>query len=290
MDLFALTNLFHTGNFQQVVTDAASFNAKGDDALQLECDIVLHRATIALGNHFLVIPKIRDDAPPSLRGVKLLAQFMQDPGSGEAICNTIDELMVNPEANKDPTFLTMAATILNKLGKYEETLKYIHSSDSIELMAVLVQTYLYMDRLDLAEKQFQTMQHAADDATLTQLASTWVNQARGGEHIKQALFTYVDLSEKYGTSTLIFNGMAAAHMGQGEFEDAEGCLKSALQLNPKDPDTLANLVAVLQHLRPSVDRIQSTVALLQHEFPTHPFVISYNSAQESFNRIAGITA
>ena len=72
--------------------------------------------------------------------------------------------------------------------------------------------------------------------------------------------------------------MAAAHMGQGEFEDAEGCLKSALQLvregfrtidshcvlvcgqNPKDPDTLANLVAVLQHLRPSDDRIQSTVA------------------------------
>ena len=91
MDLFTLTNQLHTGNYQQVITDAASFNSKGDDSLQLECDILLHRypaaglvrphlllrATIALGNHFLVIPKIKDDAPMPLRGVKLLAQFMQ---------------------------------------------------------------------------------------------------------------------------------------------------------------------------------------------------------------------
>jgi coatomer protein complex subunit epsilon len=45
-------------------------------------------------------------------------------------------------------------------------------------MATLVYTYLQMDRMDLAEKQFKTMQQNEDDATLTNLASAWVNLAK----------------------------------------------------------------------------------------------------------------
>eukprot|EP00657_Telonema_sp_P-1_P004002 TRINITY_DN1925_c0_g1_i3.p1 TRINITY_DN1925_c0_g1~~TRINITY_DN1925_c0_g1_i3.p1 ORF type:complete len:107 (+),score=28.87 TRINITY_DN1925_c0_g1_i3:173-493(+) len=99
-----------------------------------------------------------------------------------------------------------------------------------------------------------------------------------------------DLSEKYGNSAMIFNGMAAAHMVGGEYEDAEGCVNSALQLNPNDIDALINLIVVLQHLRPNDDRIQTTLSLLKHQAPSHPFVKSSISAEESFNRLAGIVA
>merc|ERR1712196_167786 len=145
--------------------------------------------------------------------------------------------------------------IFNREGQYEEALKYIgQNPSSLEIMAILVHTYLLMDRVDLAEKQFKTMQQNEDDATLTQLASASLSLAKGGaKAIQQALFTYTDLAEKYGMSVVLLNGMAACHMSKGEFEDAEKLLQDALGKNPNDVDTLINPVVCLQHQRSSDD-------------------------------------
>jgi coatomer protein complex subunit epsilon len=47
---------------------------------------------------------------------------------------------------------------------------------------------------------------------------------------------------------LLLNGLAVAKMQQGLFEEAETHLNDALKHTPMDPDTLANLIAVAQHL------------------------------------------
>jgi coatomer protein complex subunit epsilon len=291
MDLFALRNHFYVGNYQQVVADAASFNARGNSDLESECELILMRAQIALGNHFLVIQKVRDDAPHALRAAKLLAQHMQDPvGSANTVNDALDKMLCDSEAATNPNVLLLIGQIFNSQSKYEETLKHTHDSENVELMALLIQTFLFMNRRDLAEKQFATMQQKEDDHTLTQMASAWINLAKGGAVIRDALFTYTDLADKFGTSTLIFNGMAAANMGQGDFEDAESNVNSALQMNSNDVDSLINLVAILQHTRPSDARISSTLSLLQHQHPHHPYVKAYLASEDSFNRIAGISA
>merc|ERR1711959_329634 len=211
-----------------------------------------------MGNHFLVLQKIKNDDPISLQAVKLLATYMQS-GDMENVEAQLDKWMEDSSASTDATMLNVAAMIYNREGKYEEALKYVHNPTSLEMMATLVFTFIQMDRIDLAEKQFKTMQQNEDDATLTQLASAWVHLAKGGDKIQTALFTYTDLAEKFGTSVTLLNGMAACHMSKGEFEDAEKLLQEALSKNPNDVDYLINTLVCLQHQRTSEDLAMSTM-------------------------------
>jgi len=285
-DLFAIRNQLYIGNYQQVVTDASVFNPRGDAAAKTECEALLHRAYIAMGNHFLVLQKIKDGDAVSLQAVKLLAQYMQSPESLDAVTGKLDQLMEDPSAGTDATLLIVAAMIYNREGQYEVSLKYIHNPSTLEMMAVLVYTYLQMDRLDLAEKQFKTMQQNEDDATLTQLAAAWVNTAKGGDKIQAALFIYTDLAEKYGTSVTLLNGMATCHMAKAEFEDAEKLLQEALSKNPHDVDSLINTVVCLQHKRTSEDLATSTLSQLRTLHPSHPWVKNLTQMEESFARVA----
>ena len=112
-----------------------------------------HSAQIALGNHFLVIQKVRDDAPHVLRAAKLLAQHMQartrsmlprvdsldssrlqDPVSSEDAVNAgLDKMLCDSQAATNPSVLLLVGQIFNSQGKYEETLKHIHDSENVEL-------------------------------------------------------------------------------------------------------------------------------------------------------------
>jgi len=269
------------------VTDVSSFNARGDAKAKIDSEVMLHRAYVALGNPFLVLQKVKSDDPVPLQAVKLLATYMQDPNNLENVSLQLSEWMTDPAAATDPDLLIAAAMIYNKEGKHEEALKYIHTATTLEMMAVLVHTYLQMDRIDLAEKQFKTMQQNEDDATLTQLAAAWVSLAKGGEKVQEALFIFTDLAEKYGTTITLLNGMAAANMSKGDYEDAEKLLQEAQSKNPNDADTLINLVVCLQHRGTSEELADSALSTLRTLHPKHAWVQKVAQLEDSFARVGG---
>jgi coatomer protein complex subunit epsilon len=54
-------------------------------------------------------------------------------------------------------------------------------------LALLVQVYLKINRIDEAEKVVQAMHTIEDDATVTQLTTAWLNIILGGEKLNDAL-------------------------------------------------------------------------------------------------------
>jgi tetratricopeptide (TPR) repeat protein len=52
----------------------------------------------------------------------------------------------------------------------------------------------------------------------------------------------------------LYNGAAAANMQMGSYEEAERELQEALEKDPKNPETLANLITASLHLNKPVAR------------------------------------
>lgn len=114
--------------------------------------------------------------------------------------------------------------------------------------AMLVQLYLKMFRTDLAEKELKTMKSQDEDSVLTMLASAWINLSPGSTKVQDAVYVYEELIDKYGSSVMLLNGVAVGKMQLGLFEEAETALQEALTKASNDPDSLANIIVVANHL------------------------------------------
>lgn len=208
-ELFSLRNLFYVGNFQQAIEEAETLS-RLPPHLKNERDEILYRAHIAMGNHEVALREISDDPnlPVSLRAVKLLATFMHQKDMREVALMQLQEWMQDSSSANDTTLQMVAATMRLHNDETMEAIKVLGHGTTLEQLrvttvwacwfscaqsfniccrnaffcllsscALLVQLYLRIDRVDLAQKQLRQMQQADEDAALSQLATAWVAMA-----------------------------------------------------------------------------------------------------------------
>lgn len=287
-DLFDLRNFFYLGNYQAAINEGQSLPSSTlseYDATEKDCYVF--RSYIAKGNLEFVLQEIPDSTKSiPLLAVKLLATYIGKEESREIAVATLKEWLQDSAAASHPTVQIIGATIFYLEGNYEEAMRCVFQSTSLEGLAFLVQIYLTIHRVDQAEKELKGMQQLDADATPTQLATAWVYLALGGQKISEAEAIFQELGEKYGFSSLLLNGMAICAMHEQNFNQAEKYLLQALEKNSSDPDTLANLVVCYQHQQKPTEIINRQINQLKLTAPNHKWLSSLSQVEQQFDQLA----
>ena len=76
--------------------------------------------------------------------------------------------------------------------------------------------------------------------------------------MKEALFIYQDLVDKYSGTSKLLNGLAVCNLKMNKYEEAQTLLMEALEKNPNDPETLSNLILVSPFVNPEKSQVETT--------------------------------
>jgi coatomer protein complex subunit epsilon len=290
--LLPIKNLLYLGNFGGAISKASqvSIDASDEDAktARVEKDVLLYRAHIGLQQYDLVLDEIKDSdqTPLPLRVVRLLAQYCKSQDKQSCV-DKLDAWFSDPSCAADPTLASIAATIYAHEGNYIAALKAVHNPTTLEMASLQVTSLLQINRLDLAQDALKNMIEMNDDATITQLTSAYVALVKGGaEQLQEASNIFEELTEKFGESVLLLNGIANCQLLNGQFQEAESTLLNALAKKSNDPETLVNLIVVSQHLKKPKDTVTRYINQLKAADPNHPWLKNLADIDVQFGKFA----
>jgi len=205
------------------------------------------------------------------------------PEAKEAVVDQLKALAANTSA---PGAHLAAAQVFLDAGLNKDALQYVHGAATMEHMLLILQIYLRIDRLDLAQQQLRQLKQAGEDAVLTQLGAIYCSMATGSSGAADALHGVNTLLEQYGASPLLSNLMACALMLKGSYAEAEARLQECLQEFPEQiiPDTLINMIVCSQHQQKPT---QQYVARMKSTYPLHSFCAGVDRVQAAFDREVG---
>uniref|UniRef100_A0A8C0TEV4 Coatomer subunit epsilon n=3 Tax=Canis lupus TaxID=9612 RepID=A0A8C0TEV4_CANLF len=202
-ELFDVKNAFYIGSYQQCINEAQRVKPSSPER-DVERDVFLYRAYLAQRKYGVVLDEIKPSSAPELQAVRMFAEYLANDSQRDSIVVELDREMSRSVDVTNTTFLLMAASIYFHDQNPDAALRTLHQGDSLECMAMTVQILLKLDRLDLARKELKKMQDQDEDATLTQLATAWVNLAVDSGH-PETLINLIVLSQHLGKPPEVTN-------------------------------------------------------------------------------------
>lgn len=186
-----------------------------------------------------------------------------------------------------------AATVYYNEQLYENALSIVHKAiqtlPDLECLAMQLQCYLKINRLDLAKATLSKMQEKDDDATLTQLATAFINIEQGGEKLQDAYYIFQDFCDKFVATSLLLNGQAVCFIAQEKYEEADSALRNSLDKDPNNLDTFINLIALTQHYnvsgKPQEDVINRYLSQIKDLHPHCQLVVDLERKEQEFQRL-----
>jgi coatomer protein complex subunit epsilon len=280
-----------TSRAQEAIAEAGTLRLK-TEALRLEKDVYVYRCLLGQQNYSRVLSEIKPGAPAPLLAVRTLAEYLSAPQGSSARSSAVAQvdswLRDDVTAASNPTVQCIAAIVYLHEGSYAQALRAVRGGASLEALALTVQTFLRIDRVDLAEKALAALQERDDESALYQRCAAQVNLTLGGERYREAQSLYQEMLQRYGDeSNGASCGLAAADLCLRKFDEAERAAGEALSRDPGNAEALVSTLAALQHTgKGTSEAATKALATLRKAAPDHPFLAALAVAEASFDRVA----
>ncbi|XP_037959846.1 coatomer subunit epsilon [Teleopsis dalmanni] len=280
LTLFYARNEYYIGNFR----GSLGFVLPDLSVASTELLSYMYLSYLAIDSGHVIVNDIKENNKTALLAIRYIYEAFEDSTRIDDILTKLTDNLTSSE--EDTNIWRMAtAIVFCSCDQFENALKILHGSNNLEAMAISVQCFLYLNRIDLAKTTVAKMQELSDDATLTQLAQAWVAISLGTEQMQDAFHIYQEFSEKFKLTPLLLNGQAVVQIGLERYEEAEAALRDALTKKHDDYDTLINMM-VLSHLAgKSQEVIGRYWEQLKQFHPKNEFVVDLDEKSSEFDKL-----
>lgn len=264
-NLRALRNNFYLGNHQ--------FNLDEEPQIvTIKEKSYFYRSLLEVDSKAL-FARVTDKSPAAHQAIKLLGTYREakEEETKELVFETMVEWLGDEILKDDETLQMVAAQMYFEQQSYKEAMQCIADpGENLEKLAMHVQIFLKIDRVDLAVNAAKSMGDIDDDDALTQLATAWLYVYQGGDKVTEASFLYQELIDKFGTTAPLLESLAVCQLHLGNASAAFTQLKQARSMaitaNQKASiETLVNSIVCMLHMHKNeiVPKVMGEVKALE---------------------------
>jgi len=202
-ELYTLRAQYWLGHFALAFDEGRSSARRPMPAhLKSEREELMLRIQLAMGQYDRVMAEgTGGDKAPALQALALHASYLsssEDESRRHAA--VLDQLKVllasTPDAMSNTSLQLVACHIFLAANHIREALQCVHHGLTMEHLAMCVQIYIKMERLDLARDALNLMKQADEDSVLVQLTSAHLAMAHGSSRSDDAAHILASLSEQ----------------------------------------------------------------------------------------------